>query len=313
MFNLRRLILLAIFAAVFWAFAFTQKYGPDFFNQIDYLETAQAADSAILPSLLGNWVVLDLVAWALPALRTVDADTALRALYFGVFLVKYCLILHLTRYTRYVIVLFLWSFSSQDINQLRLNIALVLFALLFVAARSLVGRLGKAVSVLAMLAAHISAVFVLPLAAVSWLRGRLRPAHVAAIFVIAGLVAAVALSGDFALDARFADVYLEASDRWIPKSLLAVPFMLAMVALPPRDDFDGLTRLVLVVLALLPAGLAVAGLQLVSQRFIEMAYSALLIKLAVENHPMRFGKAHLLFVPAVAIFAWRAVVGVLPG
>jgi hypothetical protein len=104
--------------------------------------------------------------------------------------------------------------------------------------------------------------------------------------------------------------YLRTSNTWIPKSLIACPFV--VLVLICQRQFDRPTTAVLLALSLAPLVVSALGFQLVSQRMIEMSYSAILVRFAMNGQPLPFIHTILLLIPAGSIFLYRALFGVVP-
>jgi hypothetical protein len=287
--------LLVALAFLFDIFRGDPRYAPDYYVQVDYLWSMRSASVNFVESIANNTVFLDYVVLPLYREGGFEIESTLKWLYWAVFIVKYVALLRWCNSRLWVVSIFLWGFYALDVNQIRLNIALLIF--MYGCLRTGVIASG------AMVMAHLSAALCVPMAATEWL-GRLSKRRLVLVGVFfAAVVVYVSLNASI-LDERFL-LYLN-RDEWVPKVLVACPVMLFVV----RREFNGLPRMVLAIMALLPIAVALLGLSIVAARFAEMIYMAFLIKLGVRKQQTSRSGMVALLMPAVLLFAFRTVLGI---
>lgn len=297
-----QVVLFTAFCAVFAVYAFNERYSPDFFVQRQYLHEGETLSPDPISSLANNTLVLDYLVPLVSTITLVDLERALKLMYVSVFVLKYLALLRYFPLSRYAVVVFLWTFSSLDVNQMRLNLALV-FAIL------LLGQQRRRVAyTTAMLAAHVASAAFLSVIITQWARQMSRWRVAAALALAAIGIAYVAPGLDLSASERFLS-YIEPEDSWLPKALVAAPVMLICL----RWEADRLSRAVLAVAVAVPLLLAAINLSVLAARLMEMVYAAYVIRVGVSDQDPSHARASLLFVPAVLMFTFRAVLGVNPG
>ncbi len=292
---------LVLYALVFAIYFVRREYTPDYFIQLSYLDQVDERNIDIVRSLLNNSFVLDYIFWGLHKNLGIGSAVILQWFYVVVFGIKYVLLVQFSKSRVHVLIIFLWGFYSLDLNQIRLNISFLFFICL-----SLGGN--RLISLAAMAASHLTSAVLFPIPAAVWIGGYSRLKVILLMFLLAVGVTWAAVNVNLSMDDRFF-YYLETDDFWIPKALLACPIMLYVV----RGQFDRPSRIVFILLALLPLAAASLKLALVAARFMEMIYMAFLIKIALSREPLSRTKNWLLATPAVLMFGFRAVLGIHSG
>jgi hypothetical protein len=289
-----------MFGVAFALVCFEVKYAPDYFVQLKYLGQLDEQYRVLSESLKNNSFMLDYVFWELHRITGLELGVTLMGCYVVVFVIKYIVLFKFVRDRLYVLMIFLWGFYSLDVNQLRLNIALLFFVWLCLGGN-------KIVCVIVMSVSHLAATLLLPIAAMEEMERHGRRVICLAV-VLCMVVAYAVLSLEVTLDERFL-TYLDTADVWFPKALIACPAVLFV----NRGEGNRLSRVVFGVMALLPVVVASLQFALVAARFMEIIYMAFLVKVALSDRPMSNRKRLILAVPAVLMFAFRTAFGIHTG